>query len=110
MVAHWKMRVVWLKGIVWPPEKTPDIEGMIFTGIEIGVVPNMHGNMRSNLVSLEQCLVLQTAVVFQDVCMVGIFGKYFLKIFPHRSVDGSSEGCKIVQGRLGKDSHINIER
>ena len=49
MVSDWQMCVVWLQGVRGPAKHAADVMCVVAAGVEVGIVPNVHGQVHRHL-------------------------------------------------------------
>ena len=82
MISYRQMRVVGLESIVWPSEKTANIEGVVLASIEVRVVTNMHRQVQLDLIAGKQAFLLEALIALQSLCMRPTLREHLLEELP----------------------------
>lgn len=102
VVTDGKVGVVGLQRVVGATEEDTDLEGVVVSGVEIGVVANLHGQVHLDLVDGHKGLLLQGIVVLEHSAERGALVEDALKLTADSTVSGTAELSKGVEGGLGK--------
>jgi hypothetical protein len=109
MIPHGQMRVVGLESVVGSSKEAPNVESVVFAGVKVGVVTNVHRQMHGDLVTRDQAFLLKALLIFQSVCVRRVLAEDVLEVFSDRSMNRSAQRGELVEGRLGETGNIESE-
>lgn len=109
VVPNWEMLVVGLQSVVGSAEEHTHVVGVVESGVEIGVVADLHRNMVGHLGEREESLLLERRVVLEDLRKWCVGTENSLDVLPDLAMDGTAESSERIQGRLVEHAQMRVD-